>query len=218
MLDVNEEEDRFFIDSTQKAKSNNLGILPEFMAISHERESSARGIATHNFMQFFSVENLLETGVEKELSRLVKDGFISEKNASLVRLDEVELFKKSELYSEMRKAKKLYREFRFSVMLPAPLFTLDDEKKELLKDEKILLQGVIDCIVEDADGRLHLIDSKTDRLTKNELSDKTLTQKKLSEKHCLQLSYYALAIEKIFGKLPDTTRIYSLPLGDTVDV
>ena len=103
-------------------------------------------------------------------------------------------------------------------MLPASHFTENAEKRELLEKEKILVQGVIDCIIEDAEGRLHLVDYKTDRLSREELSDKSLAQKTLSEKHGLQLSYYALAIEKIFGKRPVSVRVYSLPLGDTVDV
>jgi ATP-dependent helicase/nuclease subunit A len=134
------------------------------------------------------------------------------------KIDISELFKKSELYREMREAKKLYREFRFSAMLPAEKFTENPQKKELLSGEKILVQGVIDCIIEDAFGRLHLVDYKTDRLSKEELSDKNLAKKALSEKHSLQLFYYSLAIEKIFGKRPETVRVYSLPLGDTVDI
>ena len=45
-----------------------------------------------------------------------------------------------------------------------------------------------------------------------------VAQKKLSEKHSLQLSYYALAVEKIFGKKPTRVEVYSLPLGKTVEV
>ena len=102
---------------------------------------------------------------------------------------------------------------------PCYLFNdLPIEKKTVLENEKILVQGVIDCILEDSDGNLHLVDYKTDRLSSDELRDKSLAQKTLSEKHGLQLSYYALAIEKIFGKPPVSVRVYSLPLGDTVDV
>ena len=51
-----------------------------------------------------------------------------------------------------------------------------------------------------------------------ELADESLAQKKLSESHSLQLSYYALAVEKIFGKKPEKVEVYSLPLGKTVPV
>ena len=103
-------------------------------------------------------------------------------------------------------------------MLAAELFTADAEKKAAFVGKEILLQGVIDCIVENGDGSLLLVDYKTDRLTKEELADKALAQSVLSKKHSLQLSYYAMAVERIFGKYPDSVQIYSLMLGDTVDV
>ena len=72
--------------------------------------------------------------------------------------------------------------------------------------------------MEDADGNLHLVDYKTDRLSTEEINNRTLAQKKLSQKHSLQLTYYAYAVEKIFSKKPSTVSVYSLPLGDTVEI
>ena len=80
------------------------------------------------------------------------------------------------------------------------------------------MQGVIDCLYEDEDGELHLIDYKTDRLTREERANKELARKKMCEKHSLQLSYYAKAVELMFGKYPKTIEVYSLPLGETLDV
>ena len=217
VLDGNEEEVRMWVDEDKK-RDKRLGVLPEFISGSSDRESARKGIATHNFLQFFDLDKLLKTEPEEELSRLVSGDFISTENAKRVRINEVALFKKSKLFFEMLSAKELYREFRFSVKLPASLFTANDERKALLADETILLQGVIDCIIKDKDGKLHLVDYKTDRLTKEELSSKDIAAKKLSEKHSLQLSYYARAVEKIFGKAPDTVSVYSLPLGDTINI
>ena len=218
VLDGLDEEIKSTIDEVEITAQRKLGRLPEFITGSSEYESARRGIATHNFMQFFDAERFSEIGTQEEIKRLIEDGFISKEVADRIRRNEIELFLNSELLCEMKRAKNLYREFRFSVMLPAPLFTESEEKKRALSDKEILLQGVIDCIIEDGDGDLHLIDYKTDRLTREELSDKTLAQKSLSDKHSLQLSYYALATQKIFGKYPKTVRIYSLPLGDTVDL
>ncbi len=217
VLDGNEEETKLTIDSEKKEEKKS-GILPEFVNGSPEKESARRGIATHNFLQFFDLKRLSESEPKEELDMLVRGDFISEENAKKVRLKEIGLFKKSRLFSEMKEAKKLYREFRFSVNLPARLFTENPEKQRLLAEETVLLQGVIDCIIEDSDGNLHLIDYKTDRLTSEELSNREAAEKKLSDKHSRQLSYYALATQKIFGKAPVTIRVYSLPLGDTVEV
>ena len=80
------------------------------------------------------------------------------------------------------------------------------------------MQGVIDCIIQDENGELHLIDYKTDRLTKEEISDPHLGEERLRRAHTLQLSYYALAIKEMFGKLPQTIGVYSLHLGDVVEI
>lgn len=220
VLDDADDDVRLTLDSIPLAESGEekKRTLPEFIAGNPAYESARRGIATHNFLQFFDIEHFDLAGVDAELSRLVERGFISEKNAKRVRKSEIELFKSSRLFSDMKNARKLYREFRFGVMLPARHFTRDPEKQAAFGDKKILLQGVIDCIIEDGDGSLHLVDYKTDRLTRAELADKSLAQRTLAEKHELQLSYYALAVKEIFSKEPSTVRVYSLPLGDTVDV
>jgi hypothetical protein len=79
---------------------------------------------------------------------LKRAGFLSEKDASLVRIREAESFVRSELIGKMLSAKKLYREFRFNVKLPADDFTTDEELKELYRQEHVLVQGVIDWFTE----------------------------------------------------------------------
>ena len=203
-------------EEEETSDNKKLGIVPNFIEKNKIDESAKRGIATHMFMQFFNIERLLSNGARAELSLLFEKGYLTNEDKDRVRLREIELFTKSSLLSEMREAKNLYREFRFNVKLPAALFTTDENKKKAYEGKEILLQGVIDCIMEDADGNLHLIDYKTDRLSKEEISDKALARKTLSDKHSLQLYYYSLAIEKIFGKLPKTKRVYSLVIGDCV--
>ena len=149
---------------------------------------------------------------------MTKAGFLSDEDASLVRIREAEGFAKSKLIHDMLDAKKLYREFRFNVKLPADDFATEPELKSLLNGESVLVQGVIDCLYEDTDGELHLIDYKTDRLSPEEKANRELARQKMYEKHSLQLSYYAKAVELMFGKRPKTVEVYSLPLGDTVEV
>ena len=192
--------------------------LPAFADGGHADESARRGIATHYFLQFFDLDQLSRLGAKGELERLRGRGFISDADSKRVRINEIELFRKSELYRIMRTAKKLYREFRFNVRLPATHFSSDDENKRLYKDEEILVQGVIDCIALMPDGRLCLYDYKTDRLTSEELADRRLAEKKLRESHKMQLTLYSLAAEKIFGKTPEVLEVYSLSLGDTVSM
>lgn len=202
-------------EGDEKKKRN---ILPAFMGDGKSDESAKRGIATHNVLQFCDFELLKSEGAKSELDRLVQSEFLSQKDAERVRLNELERFTRSELYAEMVSAKKLHRELRFNVKLPASIFTSDGEKKKELSSRSVLVQGVIDCIIEHEDGSLHLIDYKTDRLTKEELSDISLAEKKLRESHSLQLSYYAEAIFRMFGRYPYKIGVYSMHLGKEIEI
>lgn len=217
VLDGADEDERLSIDVTADAAMAEYR-LPEFISPVGAALSAKKGSATHAFLQFCNFDALCKNGVESELSRLVDSEFLSADSAKLVRIDEIERFTSSRLFNDIRNAKELFREFRISVMLPASLFTSDEDKKSAYEGSELLLQGVIDCLYSDENGKLHLIDYKTDRLKKEELEDKSLAEKALSEKHALQLSYYALAVEKIFGQRPESVKVYSLHLGDTVNI
>ena len=216
LLDKADEETRNLFDGESEKEMREP--TPKFIAEDPLDKSAKRGIATHNFLQFFDVEELLKNGAEAELKRLADKGFISKKNTTLVRKSELVLFERSELFLAMKNAKKLYREFRFNTRLPAEYFAESDKSRSLYKGHTVLVQGVIDCLIENDDGTLRLIDYKTDRLTKEELVDESLAKETLNRKHAQQLSYYALAVERIFGKRPEQVEVYSLPLGKTVKI
>ena len=192
--------------------------LPAFADGGNNDESAKKGIATHLFLQFCDFDKLGKHGAKAEIHRLKSLGYLSDEDADRVRSYEIELFRKSELYKEMLSAKKLHRELRFNIRLPASAFTQEDERILAYEGREVLVQGVIDCIVERADGSLALYDYKTDRLSPDELADRTLAEKKLRDSHKMQLDIYTLAVEKIFEKTPKITAVYSLPLGDTVSM
>ena len=180
--------------------------------------SARRGIATHQYLQFCDLEALSSRGAVQELSRMVKDGFLSKEDAELVRLEEIELFINSELYRRMRSAKKIWRELRFNIRLPASRFTASRQRSLALAEKTVLVQGVIDCVILGEDDEIYLIDYKTDRLSREELSDRRLAALSLSARHAEQLGYYYTATERMFSRPPKKTEVYSMHLGDTVEI
>ena len=86
----------------------------------------------------------------------------------------------------------------------------------MLVDTPLLVQGVMDCLIENEDGTLTLIDYKTDRLPKEAFRDLSVAREFLRQKHERQLFYYTLATEQIFGKKPAEIEIYSTPLGKSI--
>ena len=130
----------------------------------------------------------------------------------LIRTEELERFASSPCLAMLRDAETLYREQRFHVTLPAAALTKDELLGEKLKDERVLVQGVIDCVAVGRDGELTLMDYKTDRLTKAEREDPALAERVLRERHGAQLAYYADAALRIWGRRP-RTYVYALHTG-----
>ena len=192
--------------------------IPESFSIKTRASAADRGTATHTFLQFCDFERVLSAGVKEELARLAEARFMTREDAELVNVRQLETFFGGKLFARLRKAKRVYREQRFNIFLPASNFTEDKEKATLLQNETIAVQGVIDLFFEDEDGSIVLCDYKTDYLTREEMASPPLAAAKLRSRHAQQLAYYAMAIKAILGRAPREVLIYSLPLGDTVRV
>ena len=216
VLDPKDEEAR--LPDGEDERITKMGRLPVFATGTDETESARCGIATHLLFQFCNLELLRDNGAASELDRLKSERYISEEDAARVRLREVEQFRRSPLFGAMLAAKRIWRELRFNTRLPAEMFATDPWQREKLLGEDLLVQGVIDCLYEDNNGELHLIDYKTDRLTREERENPELAEARLRAAHSLQLSYYAEAVERMLGKRPITVEVYSLHLGRSVDV
>ena len=187
--------------------------LPAFMTKEKHISGSDIGTATHEFMQFCDFTSLEQNGVERKLHGLFKKIHITEK-AALVSRHGINGFLKSTLFSEMKAARKIYREQRFNIRLPASDFTRDKEKAEFLENEFILVQGVIDCLFIKENGDIILCDYKTDSFRNTKDEDEIIRE--LKERYTEQLSYYKTAVLRIFGKEPATTCLYSFALGKSV--
>lgn len=188
--------------------------VPLFMQESVAASGAERGTATHLFMQFCDFKSVLMHGVEGEIARLVDKRFITEAIASLIDRRYLDVFFKSALFSRILSAKNVLREERFNVRLPAEIFTEDETKKKALQNEYVLVQGVVDCLLIEEDGSLVLIDYKTDRTPKDRASAEAM----LRERYTDQLSYYRMALERLYGAPVKTALLYSFSIGDTVSI
>jgi ATP-dependent helicase/nuclease subunit A len=182
--------------------------------------SADKGTATHLFLQFcdFSRISPSVSSVKEEISRLVEMKFLPTNTSELIRCKEIAKFVATKFFNTILTAKKVYREFRFNVFLPAEDFTDIADQKSQFADRKILVQGVIDLCLVDSNDNLILCDYKTDRLSIDALNDRQLAKQFLSERHAQQLKYYAQAIELIMGRKPDKIYIYSLAFGDAIEI
>ena len=223
ILDGEDEDEALTIDGETEVKEKApRGAMPRprFMTGDAVATGADRGTATHVFLQFADVERIRRDGVRSELERLTEKAFITAEMAALVNRAQVAHFAESGFVTRMLESRQIVREFRFNVLLPAENFTDDEKLKAALAErgEKLTVQGVFDCVFVDSEGKLVLVDYKTDYITPEEFSNKELAYRKLRERHSRQLGYYKEAVKLIFGRYPDETYLYSLPLGDTVSI
>ena len=177
--------------------------MPAFMQ--DKKRGTEIGTAHHQVMAYIDIEKLrnlptdkYELFAEQEIERLVGEGqlnkFYFENDAMRESIAvHVAGFFASELGQRMIRAEKLYREQPFQIEIGADVY--DASLDEKYGDEKVILQGVIDCFFEREDGGVVLVDYKTDRCSTDAQAAKIV------EKYAIQLRLYTDAIERITGKI-----------------
>ena len=180
--------------------------LPDFSKASKPLTGAAGGTATHLALQYmdFSCTGSVEQ-IREEIGRLREQRFLSPREAEAVDCEALARLFASPLGARMLSAEKLHREFKFSLLCDA------EELFGKAAGEELLLQGVVDCCLEEGDG-LVLIDYKTDRVrTEDEIRQRTAF-------YTPQLAAYAGALARIFGKPVKESILYFLRPGRTVPV
>ncbi len=180
--------------------------LPELGTAERPLRAAERGVATHLFLQYVDFSRVgSRAGIKAELDRLCGAHFLSEREASAVNITAIQRLFSSELGARMLRAKKLLREFRFSLLLDAQRFYPEAAGEELL------LQGVVDCCLIEEDG-LTIIDYKTDRVkTDAEIAER-------AEHYRGQLAAYREALSRILGKPVRRCVLFFLTPGLTVEL
>ena len=178
---------------------------PDFLRDKKPLSGAEKGTATHMLLQFIDYAKAqTEQGVREELERLTASKHLSQRQAEAVDVPSVLRLFGSELGRRIMAADKMSREFRFSLLCPAESFFEGGE------GEKVLLQGVVDCLIEEK-GELTVIDYKTDRVRGSALKER-------AKAYAGQLRAYAIAVGRITGKPVKECVLYFLDSGETVFV
>ncbi len=177
---------------------------PSFLQ-ANEMTAAERGTAVHAFLQFLDLR-IDPAQLSAECSRLVERRFITERQLSAVELPAIARLLTSRLGERIRNSTRVLREYRFSVPIPAR--AVDPSVDDRFADEAVVLQGAVDCLFEE-DGKLFIVDFKTDRV-------KNMDQ--LREKYAAQLELYALAVARTLECSVGGKVLYSLHLGEEINV
>ncbi len=152
------------------------------------------GTANHLFMQFANFRSA-ESDIDAEAKRLLEIRMLSQSQYDLLNKEALNRFFRSDLYAEIKKSPKVYREKRFSV------------EQVLENGETVLVQGVIDCFFKNENGGYTVVDYKTDRVK---------DASELITRHKIQLMYYKNAVESMTGEPVTKLLLYSFALGKEI--
>ncbi len=184
---------------------------PRFLSDDEEQiGGSRRGSAYHRVMELMDFANVYDGDLLANLRthrrKMVDNLFIYEEDDALVNEKKIAEFLNTDLAKRMSNAaknNKLYLEQPFVMSVNAK-----EVNEEFPDTEKVLVQGVIDVYFEE-DGKLILMDYKTDRVESEE---------ELVTRYKTQLDYYAEALSRLEKKPVAEIMIYSFSLGKVITI
>lgn len=191
----------------------------ELLLRANARPTAAeKGTAAHIFLQYCDYRRVLQHGPEEEIARLHEEGFINDRVMAILDRKQMNAFFHSKFFAHVMQAVTVERELRFARFVPLKTLTKDADLAQALGERSLYVQGSIDLLCIYADGHIELCDYKTDRLTKEEKADAALLAAHMQEKHGSQLAQYADAIEETYHRRPTKVYVYSVPLGEAVEI
>jgi len=180
-------------------------VRPDFLSGKRPLTAAQKGTAAHMVMQFADYDRCVTVkGAAEEIERLRTMRVLSDREADAVDPRKISAFFSSPAGQEVLSADKLWRELKFSLLIPS------EEIPGCPPGEEILLQGVVDCCYE-KDGKLTIVDFKTDYVT-----DETIAQR--AEFYRGQLSAYHTAMARIMKKPVARSVLYFITAGKTVEL
>lgn len=188
---------------------------PDFVTQIGALTPTERGTALHLAMQHVRYERCGSVEeVRQEIERLVREKLLSPRQAETVNPRRIAAFFTSPLGRRVLKAERVWREFKFSLLLGPRDLKLRLTPEELAQWEasgdEILFQGVVDCCFEE-NGELYIVDFKTDRVPQGQLLDR-------AREYAGQISAYAHAMERVIGKKVARGFVYFFSLNQAAAV
>lgn len=181
-----------------------ITAVPSFM-FKNEMTPAMRGTATHKLFEVCNMENCSKD-FDGEVANLINSGKLSEQQGKAINRESVKSFFNSDLYKRMSTCQKLYKEQKFTVSVS--LSEVYSDVPEEFRDEKTVIQGVIDCAFIE-NGEVVVVDYKTDNIK---------FEQELVERYYPQLKIYQRAAREIFNLPIKETLIYSLNLRKEVKI
>lgn len=177
---------------------------PKFLQEEEKITSAQKGSFIHLCIQ--KMDEQLEYDSKKikdMIQEMVVKERITKKEADAISVEQLLQYTKSELFQQLKYAKKVCKEQPFYRLLPASQIYEEENKEE------ILVQGIIDLYYINNEDQLILVDFKTDYAKQ---------EQELVQKYKEQLVMYKEAIEISFNRKVDKMYIYSIYLQKQIEI
>lgn len=205
LLEEREEEDYFQMGNTL-GKTNRVAKRPFFLQKEEKLTGAEVGTAVHAFMQNVDLTNVKSAEqIQEFVETLGQREILTRAEQAAINPKKMVPFFHSEIANRLIHAKEIMREFPFT-------YALKDED-----GDSQIIQGVVDCLFQEEDGRWVLLDYKTDRV-QHLVSNDTNLLEEMKNRYNIQLSLYAQAIEAIMKIEIKEKILYLFDINKTVNL
>lgn len=199
------EKDEEIAEGTARPYSRSSFDRPRFLAGERPLTAEQRGTAVHLVMQYLPLKERGVDVVRRTVEDLKNRRLLTAEQAGAVDVRSIARFLDSPLAEELRGAREIQREFRFSLLVPAAAYY-----PEAVSGDELLLQGVVDLYAQ-VEGGILVVDFKTDYVTEE-------TMRARAEEYRPQLRAYSEALERILEKPVIRRVLYFFRGGAGVEV
>jgi ATP-dependent helicase/nuclease subunit A len=195
------------------ARVKALTARPRFLQGTTGLTAAERGSAMHLVMQHLDLAGDLTTeGIKTQLAGMLARELLTAEQAAAIDTAAIAGFfagavGRRVLQAAAFKASAVKRELPFTMAVPAGQIYPDIPADN---GDKVLVQGVIDCLIEEGDG-LVLIDYKTDRVTPETIAALTAGYRG-------QMNLYARAVETVLNRPVRERYLYFFAAGEVIPV
>ncbi|MBO5348473.1 MAG: helicase-exonuclease AddAB subunit AddA [Clostridia bacterium] len=178
---------------------------PKFLNEEQKLSSAQKGTLMHLcFQRLDQNKEYTKKDINEFVQNMVNKNIITKLEAESININKLLEYTKSNLWQELKNAKKVFKEQPFYINLKSK------DVYDNNSDDNILVQGIIDLYYINQNNEIILVDYKTDRLNQGE-------ELKLVEKYSKQIDIYKNALEQALNKTVDKKYIYSVYLNKMIE-
>ncbi|KAB3539257.1 helicase-exonuclease AddAB subunit AddA [Bacillus safensis] len=202
---MKEIQDEYSVPSSLRRAHATLYDRPAFMK-KKALTAAEQGTAMHTVMQHIplsSDEPLDEIRIDQLLDSLQQRDLLTNEQVQSIDQEGISAFFSTSIGQKLLKADWVKREVSFSMVLPVKeVYSHIDAE-----GEPVLIQGMIDCLFE-TDGKLYLLDYKTDRVQGRYTGGLEAAVPILKKRYETQIALYAQAVERLTNRTLEEKILY----------